>query len=198
MDEKADFSPQKFAVIGAGPVGCIVAAFLAQKGYDVTLCDIMPELLEPALDPGITIEGAENLLQTVSSITTSIDELADPPDVIFITVKANALPLIVSAIEGFYHDGMFVVSWQNGIDTELEISPTPRRPTRHAGRRELRMWSEIALSRLHAVSPSPALYAGARSAVRNGRTAIANALTQSGLATAQPTRLFRWSGARRS
>ena len=39
-----------------------------------------------------------------------------------ITVKANALPLIVSAIESFYKDGMFVVSWQNGIDTELEIS----------------------------------------------------------------------------
>ena len=41
---------------------------------------------------------------------------------IFITVKANALPLIASAIEGFYHDGMVIVSWQNGIDTELELA----------------------------------------------------------------------------
>ena len=125
MKEISPFDPQKFAVIGAGPVGCIVAAFLAKNGYDVTLCDIMPELLEPALDPGITLEGAENLLQPVTRTCLTVDELSDnPPDVIFITVKANALPLIVSAIEGFYKEGMYVVSWQNGIDTELEISKT--------------------------------------------------------------------------
>ena len=125
MKEISPFDPQKFAVIGAGPVGCILAAFLAKGGYDVTLCDIIPELLKPALDPGIILEGAENLQQPVTRTCLTIDELADNlPDVIFITVKANALPLIVSAIEGFYKKGMFVVSWQNGIDTELEISKT--------------------------------------------------------------------------
>ena len=125
MKEISPFDPQKFAVIGAGPVGCILAAFLAKGGYDVTLCDIIPELLKPALDPGIILEGAENLQQPVTRTCLTIDELAEnPPDVIFITVKANALPLIVSAIEGFYKKGMFVVSWQNGIDTELEISKT--------------------------------------------------------------------------
>jgi 2-dehydropantoate 2-reductase len=125
MSEKATFSPQSFAVIGAGPVGCIVAAFLAKGGYEVTLCDVIEDLVKPATDPGIIIEGSENLQQAVTSTITNIDELAkNPPDVIFITVKANALPLIVSAIEGFYKEGMYVVSWQNGIDTELEISKT--------------------------------------------------------------------------
>jgi len=125
MGEDTTLNPQKFAVIGAGPVGSIVAAFLAKNGYDVTLCDILAELLAPALDPGITIEGAENLVQPVTRVCQAVDEIADnPPDVIIITVKANALPLIVSAIEGFYQEGMSVVSWQNGIDTELEISKT--------------------------------------------------------------------------
>jgi 2-dehydropantoate 2-reductase len=120
MDGKADFRPQKFAVVGAGPVGCIVAAFLAKGGYEVTLCDVIPDLLKPALDPGIKIEGAENLQQTVAAICTNIDELAkDPPDAIFITVKANANALIASAIEGFQQEGMYIVSWQNGIDTEM-------------------------------------------------------------------------------
>jgi 2-dehydropantoate 2-reductase len=110
-------------VIGAGPVGCIVAAFLAKGGYEVTLCDVVPDLLKPALDPGIIIEGAEDIRQKVAKTCTTIDELAEhDPDVIFITVKANALPLIASAIEGFYHDGMYIVSWQNGIDTELELA----------------------------------------------------------------------------
>jgi len=123
--EKADFNPRTFAVIGAGPVGCIVAAFLARAGNEVTLCDIQEELIRPALDPGIIIEGAESLQQKVARVCQTVDEIAAfKPQVIFITVKANALPLIVSAIEGFYRTGMAVVSWQNGIDTELEIANT--------------------------------------------------------------------------
>ena len=123
MSDASSFSPQSFAVIGAGPVGCIVACFLARGGYDVTLCDVIPDLLKPALDPGIIIEGAENLQHKVTRTCTNVDDLADvAPDVIFITVKANALPLIASSIEGFYREGMLIVSWQNGIDTELEIS----------------------------------------------------------------------------
>ncbi|MEE8480182.1 MAG: 2-dehydropantoate 2-reductase [Desulfobacterales bacterium] len=123
MNDKTEFHPQSFAVIGAGPVGCIVAAFLAKGGYDVTLCDVIPKLIKPALDPGIIIEGAENLQQVVKRTCTNIDELADiKPEVIFITVKANALPLIASAIQDFHQEGMYVVSWQNGIDTELELA----------------------------------------------------------------------------
>jgi 2-dehydropantoate 2-reductase len=123
MKEDPEFNPQSFAIIGAGPVGCIVAAFLAGGGYRVTLCDVIPELIEPAINRGIILEGAENIQQTVDKVITDIDDLAeDPPDVMIITVKANALPLIASAIEGFHHDGLFVVSWQNGIDTELELS----------------------------------------------------------------------------
>lgn len=123
MNDKSEFKPQTFAVVGAGPVGCIVAAFLAQGGYEVILCDVINDLLTPALDPGIIIEGSENLQQKVSRTVTNIDELArHAPDVVIITVKAHALPLIASSIEGFQRDGMYVVSWQNGIDTELELS----------------------------------------------------------------------------
>jgi len=125
MKSQSDFQPKKFAVIGAGPVGCIVAAFLAKGGYEVTLCDVIPELLKPALDPGIIIDGAENIQQVVSRIYTTVDDLAqDPPDAIFMTVKAHSIPLIASAIESFYHAGMFIISWQNGIDTELSLAKT--------------------------------------------------------------------------
>ncbi|MGD2100065.1 MAG: 2-dehydropantoate 2-reductase [Desulfobacterales bacterium] len=123
MSDASNFNPQSFAVVGAGPVGCIVACFLAKGGYKVTLCDVIPDLLAPALDPGIILEGAENMQHKVSRTCTTVDEIADDdPDVIFITVKANALPLIASAIEGFHKEGLAVVSWQNGIDTELELA----------------------------------------------------------------------------
>ncbi len=118
-----NYHPKKFAVIGAGPVGGIVAAFLARGGYDVTLCDIVPELLAPALNPGIILEGTDKMQVRVTHTTTRLDELLnDPPDVIFITVKATALPLIASALEGFVGEGRYVISWQNGIDTELELA----------------------------------------------------------------------------
>ena len=64
---ETSYQPKKFAVIGAGPVGGIVSAFLAKGGYEVTLCDIVPELLAPALDPGITLEGIDNLQAKVTS-----------------------------------------------------------------------------------------------------------------------------------
>jgi len=120
---ETNYRPKKFAVIGAGPVGGIVAAFLARGGYEVTLCDILPELLAPALEPGILLEGADNFQARVTRTTTQLDELLnDPPDVIFITVKATVLPLIASALEDFVAEGRYVVSWQNGIDTELELA----------------------------------------------------------------------------
>lgn len=125
MKNKNSYKPQKFAVIGAGPVGCIVAAFLAKGGYDVTLCDVIPALLQPALDPGIILEGEDNFQAKVARVTTKVDDLVtDPPDVIIVTVKATALPMIASALEGFVAEGRYVVSWQNGIDTELVLAKT--------------------------------------------------------------------------
>jgi 2-dehydropantoate 2-reductase len=123
MVGKNEFIPQSFAVIGAGAVGCSVAAFLARQNYNVTLCDVMPGLIAPAVSRGIIIEGAENLEQKVTRTIETVDDLADDvPDVIFICVKANATPLIASAIEPFVQQGTYCISWQNGIDTELELS----------------------------------------------------------------------------
>jgi len=123
MKNGSSYHPKRFAIIGAGPVGSTVAAFLARGGYEVTLCDIVPELLKAALDPGIIIEGVDNLQAKVTRTTTRVDDLLnDPPDVIFITVKATALPLIASALESFVGEGRYVISWQNGIDTELELA----------------------------------------------------------------------------
>jgi 2-dehydropantoate 2-reductase len=123
MSKESSRRLDKVAVVGAGPVGCVVAAFLAKGGHEVTLCDVVPELIRPATEPGIVIEGAENFQQAVAKTLTRVDDLAlDPPSAIFITVKATALHLIASSIQGFYREGMSVVSWQNGIDTELVLA----------------------------------------------------------------------------
>jgi 2-dehydropantoate 2-reductase len=120
---KGEYQPKRFAVVGAGPVGAIVAAFLARGGFEVTLCDVVPALLRPALDPGILIEGTDTFQARVARVTTRVDDLlADPPDVIVVAVKATALSLLASALEGFVAEGRYVVSWQNGIDTERVLA----------------------------------------------------------------------------
>jgi len=120
---KSSYQPKRFAVVGAGPVGSIVAAFLAKGGCDVTLCDLVPSLLAPALDPGIRIEGTDTFQAQVARTTTSVDDLiGDSPDVVIVAVKATALPLIASTLEGLAAEGRYVVSWQNGIDTERVLA----------------------------------------------------------------------------
>ncbi len=117
------FSPNKIAIVGAGPVGCVLAASFSRAGHEVILCDVLQELLEPALDPGIRIEGALEFSGRVASTICSVDVLAeDPPELIFITTKATALPLIASAMQNFHRPGMHVVSWQNGLDTERVLA----------------------------------------------------------------------------
>ena len=144
--DNVTFEPKKFAVIGAGPVGGIVAAFLAKGGYEVTLCDIDMALLEPALNPGIIIEGTDTLQAKVARVTTRIEDLQnDPPDVIVVAVKAIALPAVASALRSFFDsrgeskadskgEGPYVISWQNGIDTELVLAQQlgNRRPFRRS------------------------------------------------------------------
>ena len=118
-----DFSPNKIAIIGAGPVGCVLAASFSNAGHKVALCDVVKELLTPALDPGIRIEGALQLSGRVAETMVSLDDMADdPPDLIFVSTKATATPLIASAIQGFHKPGMYVVSWQNGLDTERVLA----------------------------------------------------------------------------
>ncbi len=121
--EKIDFSPNKIAIIGAGPVGCVLAASFSNAGHEVVLCDLVDELLTQALDPGIRIEGEIKVSGRVAQTVQSVDALADvSPDLIFVTSKATALPLIASAMQSFHRPGMHIVSWQNGLDTEQVLS----------------------------------------------------------------------------
>jgi len=123
MSKSDTNKPWHYGIIGAGPVGCIVAAFLAHGGHKVTLCDIVPELVDTARERGIIIEGAESLEQKIPYTCTRLEELIDAePNVIIICVKAQLLPLIASALGDLYKKGIHVVSWQNGIDTEYEIA----------------------------------------------------------------------------
>ncbi|MCK7514421.1 MAG: hypothetical protein MZV70_67335 [Desulfobacterales bacterium] len=78
--------------------------------------------------------------QKVTRTCLAIDDLAaHDPEVIFITVKANALPLIASAIEGFYQEGdvRHQLAERHRHGAGAHQGPGARR--RHAGRGQLRL-----------------------------------------------------------
>ncbi|TLN07960.1 2-dehydropantoate 2-reductase [bacterium] len=119
------FRFKRVGVIGAGPVGLTLSAALASAGCEVTLCDVDTSLAGRAAESGIEIGGAIELSGRVRRVIEMVDELGEgEPEVIFVASKANAVSLIASAIHSFITEDMFVVSWQNGIDTELALAET--------------------------------------------------------------------------
>lgn len=116
---------KRIAIIGAGPIGLTLAAHLKTSGNYVILCDISETIKKNVEENGIKIVGIREVHEYPNEFVTDVDELADKNlDIIFIAVKATALPLICSAIKDFYNESMKVVSWQNGIDTERVIADT--------------------------------------------------------------------------
>lgn len=116
---------ERIAVVGAGPVGTCLAAHLAWGGHDVTLCDVRGNLLRGVEDEGLHVEGLRTLSARHVRVTEGVHALAsDPPPILFLAVKAPALSLLASALQEFVRPHMTVVSWQNGIETELILAET--------------------------------------------------------------------------
>ncbi len=110
----------KIGIIGAGPVGSIMAAYLAQNGENVFLVDIKEDLISAVEKDGITITSKDTefttRVQGTGNFTASLSRFH--PDLIFITVKANYLDPLLEEIKMIYKPGQKMVVIQNGIDNE--------------------------------------------------------------------------------
>ncbi len=115
----------RFGIIGAGPVGSIMAAHLAKAGNNVTLIDILKAHMDEIKDKGLTITGLKemNVPFSEKNICYGIDELSDKNiDFLFISVKASILPQILPMLKRVEKPGMTFVSLQNGLDNEELIA----------------------------------------------------------------------------
>jgi 2-dehydropantoate 2-reductase len=114
------------AVIGAGPVGSVLAVVLASADHQVAICEISDDVRGEIRRRGISLVGVRR--QTVKpdrigALHESIESLAQaPPDIVFICVKATAISLVASALADLLPAETTVVSWQNGIDTEYSVA----------------------------------------------------------------------------
>jgi 2-dehydropantoate 2-reductase len=111
--------PIKAAVIGIGPVGGILAAHLAHAGHRVYPVDIVKSRLDAIRTDGLRISGLEDVSAVIPDVRYDISELkGEELDVIFTAVKACVLPKIIKSLKGIVEPGTYVVSYQNGMDTE--------------------------------------------------------------------------------
>ncbi len=107
-------------IIGAGPIGSIMAAYLARNKENVYLIDIKKELISAIRDKGITVTGAGDhfsiRVKDTADNTASLKQL--DVEFIFIAVKFNFLDSLLEEIKPIFRPGQKIVLLQNGIDNE--------------------------------------------------------------------------------
>jgi len=115
----------KFAIIGAGPIGGIMGAYLAKAGHKVILVDILKNHLSEIARNGLKITGIVEMTVPFpeENLCLGIDELAGRElDAVFISVKASVMPRILPLIKQVVPAGIQMISLQNGLDTEEVIA----------------------------------------------------------------------------
>ncbi len=109
MDKKA-----KVAVIGAGAIGGITAAFLTKAGYDVEAVCKYDEITKKTND-GIKISGVRGEMTIPVKAVKDIEDLSGKKDFIIIATKAYDMPDACEKALAFADDDTLFVSMQNGI-----------------------------------------------------------------------------------
>jgi 2-dehydropantoate 2-reductase len=108
------------AIIGAGPVGSILAAYLARSKKNVYIVDIKEELIDAIGKKGITVTGkGDNFTARVKDagyFTASLDRFH--VDLIFIAVKFNYMDALLDELKLIFKPGQKIIIVQNGIDNE--------------------------------------------------------------------------------
>lgn len=113
----------RYGIVGAGPVGSILAACLVEAGQEVYLVDVWREHLEAILQEGLNVRGVRELQARVSGGFLSIRDLKSvEPDVVILSVKACALRHLLQQVEEVLRPETVLVSLQNGLDTEELIA----------------------------------------------------------------------------
>jgi 2-dehydropantoate 2-reductase len=114
----------QFAVVGAGPVGSIISAYLAHGGHDVAVIEVLPEVVERILADGVHVDGFAELHARIERAFVSIEAAAAAGarfDAVFVCVKGPINRLIAGALPSILKEDGVAVSFQNGLDTEAPL-----------------------------------------------------------------------------
>jgi ketopantoate reductase len=104
----------KICVVGAGAIGGLMAAKLANAGNDVTVVD-MGTHLAAIRDHGLKLvwEDGTELITKVKAVSSAAE--AGPQDLVVLAVKAHFLDKVARDVKHLIQDDTMIVTVQNGI-----------------------------------------------------------------------------------
>jgi 2-dehydropantoate 2-reductase len=108
----------RVAVVGAGSIGGVVAAFLARAGWDLEVVCKHQETVNRALSEGFHIFGVQGEHRIPLRGVREILDLSGPKDVVFLATKANDSMEAGRVLLPLLKENSVVVSLQNGICEE--------------------------------------------------------------------------------
>lgn len=106
----------RIAVIGAGAIGTVIGALIAQKGGDIQLVDAFEENVKALNAQGATITGTYELQVPVRAVTP--DRMTGTYDLVFLTTKQTANQQVLAHLLPFLKADSTVVTLQNGVPEE--------------------------------------------------------------------------------
>ncbi|MGA2551996.1 MAG: 2-dehydropantoate 2-reductase [Burkholderiaceae bacterium] len=104
----------KICVVGAGAIGGLLAAKLAQSGNEVTVIARKAHLLA-IRENGLKLIDEAGGESAVPLRATDVIGEAGAQDLVILGMKAHQVPPIVSQLSSLYHDTTVVMTAQNGI-----------------------------------------------------------------------------------
>jgi 2-dehydropantoate 2-reductase len=112
------------AVIGAGPVGSILAGHLTRAHKNVFLIDSRKDIIQAVRERGLTIQGNGTTFTVqphdTCYFTASLERFK--AELILLAVKSYNLEALLDEIKRIYRPGQKILVAQNGIDNEDQVA----------------------------------------------------------------------------
>ena len=109
----------KFAIIGIGATGTVLAAALLTKGNDIMLVDSRTDLGDVLNKKGIHVSGAISYQVPVHHFYTQIGAIRDfKPNIIFIATKTFHLSQVIDELTKVITPDTKIIATQNGLGPE--------------------------------------------------------------------------------
>ena len=118
-----DSQEYKVGIIGLGPVGLVLAAFLKEAGCHVEICDMEKEKMNLIRNSGVKLVGKITKTLFFDYTHTSISSLLEHDlNILISAVKAYHVDSVLNRIQQKAGKDLFLLIAQNGIDIKVKYT----------------------------------------------------------------------------
>jgi 2-dehydropantoate 2-reductase len=177
---------QRFAIVGAGALGCHFAALMSLSGHDVVLI-ARGRHLEAIRRDGIHLEGTDGNRRVAPSLVTDSPSGVGTVDAVILSVKAWQVREAAEDLRPLLTAGTRVLPLQNGVETYDELVQVLGRETPLMGLCRVVSYL-VAPGRVRHLGAPPAVAMGepGGAGLSGNASALAAALTASGVRVTNP------------